>query len=144
MPICQNLRFTASVPKDTEFERPPGALLMRRLSRELSAAGWSTDEMDNWRDSGWSLTCRRGSADLEALLSWVERGYWMLQISPTRAPGFVGRLLGAAPSATSADVHQLALAVHRSLSTLQYLGSPQWRWDGFPDEKHSTPEPQPA
>ena len=42
------------------------------------------------------------------------------------------------------DVQELALAVHRALSRLQYLGSPQWRWDGFPDETPSTPEPQAA
>jgi hypothetical protein len=144
MPTSQNLRFIATVPKDVEFEHPPGAFLMRHLSRELVAAGWSTDEMDNWRDCGWSIACRKDSADLEVVLSWVDRGYWMLQVSPRQVPGLIARSLGAKRSAAPADVHGLALAVHRALSTLQYLGSPQWRWDGFPDEKHSTPEPQPA
>ena len=144
MPISQNLRFTATVSEDTELEHPLGASLMRRLSSELAAAGWKTDEMDNWRDCGWSVVCHQGSSELEAVVSWVDRGYWVLQLSPRRAPGFIGRLLGAQPSATPADVYQLALAVERALSKLQYLGSPHWRWDGFPDEKHSTPEPQPA
>jgi len=144
MPISQNLRFNATVQEDTESEHPLGASLMRRLSSELAAAGWSNDEMTNWRDCGWSVVCHRGASELQTVVSWVVRGYWMLQISPHRAPGSIGRLLGAHPSATPTDVHQLAIAVHRALSTLQYLGSAQWRWDAFPVEMHSTPEPQPA
>jgi len=144
MPISQNLRFTATVPKDSEFEHPAGALLMRSLSAELTTSGWSAGQLDNWRDSGWLVVCRRGSSELKVVLSWVDRGYWMLQVSPRRSPPLIGRLLGDSPSATPAEVHGLALAVHQALSTLQYLGSPHWRWDGFPDEKHSKPEPQVA
>lgn len=144
MPISQNLRFTATVPKDKEFDHPKGATLMRRLSPVLAAVGWSTEEMDNWRDCGWSVVCRRASSELEVVVSWVPRGYWMLQVSPRRVPKLIGRLLGGKPSASPSDVHELALAVHRALSHLQYLGNPQWRWDGFPDEKHSTSEPQAA
>ena len=144
MPISQNLRFTASVPKDAEFDHPAGAALMRRLSAELAAAGWRTDEMDNWRDCGWSVVCHRGSSQLEVVVSWVARGYWMLQINPRGVPGVISSLFGSKPTASTADVHELALAIQQVLSTLQYLGSPQWRWDGFPDEKHSTSEPRAA
>jgi hypothetical protein len=144
MPTSQNLRFTASVPKDAEFDHPSGAVLMRQLSAELATAGWSTEEMDNWRDCGWSVVCRRGSSELEVVVSWVQRGYWMLQVSPKHSPGLIGSLLGSKPSASPSDVHELAVAVHRGLSILQYLGSPQWRWDRFPDEGHSTSEPQAA
>jgi hypothetical protein len=117
---------------------------MRRLSSELVAEGWSTDEMDNWRDCGWSIVCRRGSSELEVVVSQIQDGQWMLQVSPKRSPGLIGSLFGGKPSASPGDVHELAVAVHRGLSTLQYLGSPQWRWDGFPDEKHSTSEPRAA
>jgi len=144
MPISQNLRFTATVPKDSELEHPAGTLLMRRLSAELTTSGWGVGELDNWRDSGWFVVCRRGLSELTVVLSWVDRGYWMLQVRPRRRPALIGRLVGGRPSATPADVHELALAVHYALSTLQYLGSPHWRWDGFPDEKHSKPEPQVA
>lgn len=140
MPISQNLRFRAAIPKDPEFEHPPGALLMRRLSTEL-AKGWVTEEMDNWRDSGWSMVCRRGTAALEVVFAQVADGEWLLQISPQRVPGLIGRWLGCKPSAEPANVHKLAQAIHHALSTLQYLGEPQWRWDGSPDEAHSTPEP---
>jgi hypothetical protein len=144
MPISQNLRFTTTVQKDVEFEHPPGAALMRGLVSELSKVGWSTDEMDNWCDSGWSVVCRRESAQLEVVVAQIqdEDGQWMLQISPQSLPGIIGRMFGGKASAMPTDVHELALAIHRALSKLQYLGSPQWHWDGFPDEKHSTLEPQ--
>jgi hypothetical protein len=144
MPTSQNLRFAATVPKDAEFDHPAGAALMRRLAAELSTAGWSADEMVNWRDCGWSVVCRRGSSALEVAVSQIQDGQWMLQVSPQYSPGLIGRLFGGWPSASPGDVHELAVAVHRSLLTLQSLGSPQWRWDGSPDERHSTPEPQAA
>ena len=115
---------------------------MRRLSADLAAAGWGTDEMLNWRDCGWSVVCRRGSSELEVVLSWVHRGYWLLQVKPRSVSGFIGRLFGGKSSASSSAVHELALAVHHALSAAQFLGNPHWRWDGFPDEKHSTPEPR--
>jgi hypothetical protein len=144
VPVAQNLRFLAVVPEDAEFPHPAGAALMRRLSAELTAAGWHSDEMENWRDSGWSVVCRRSSSELAVVLIWVRRGYWLLQVKANHAPGIIGKLVGAKASAGPSDVYELALAVHRALSALQYLGSPQWRWDGFPDDTHSTPEPHPA
>jgi hypothetical protein len=144
MPISQNLRFAATVREDTEFDHPPGAALMRRLAAELTLAGWITDEMDNWRDCGWSVVCRRGSSDLEVVVSQIQDGEWMLQVSPHRVPGLISGLFGSRPSATVTDVHELAVAVHRTLITAQYLGSPRWRWDRFPDDAHSTPEPRMA
>lgn len=142
VPTSQNLLFTATVPNDVEFDYPAGAALMRRLSAELAAAGWTTDEMDNWRDCGWSTVCRRGEGVLEVAVSQVEDREWMLQISPRTVPGLVARLFGGKPSASANEVYRLAQAVQRALSTLQYLGNPRWRWDGFPDEQHSTSEPQ--
>jgi hypothetical protein len=144
MHTSQNLRFTASIPKDAEFVHPAGASLIRRLSADLAAAGWITNEMENWRDCGWSVVCRRDSSVLEVVVSQIQEGQWMLQVSPQRSPGSIGGLFGRKPSASPRDVHALAVAIHRALSTLQYLGSPQWRWDGFPDERHCTSEPQAA
>lgn len=141
MATSQNLRFAATVPPDTEFDHPPGAALMRRLSAELSMGGWRTDEMDNWRDCGWSVACSRGSCQLQVALSQIQNGEWMLQVSPHRVSGFFAGLVGSKPSASPADVYELALAVHRALSVDGFLASPRWRWDGFPDDEHSTPEP---
>jgi len=144
MPTSQNLRFAATVPKDDEFDHPTGAALMRRLSAELAVAGWRTEEMDNWRDCGWSVACRRGTSELNVVISEIPNGEWMLQISPCHVPGFMSGLFGRKPSATAADVHDLAITVHRTLSAAQLLANPRWRWDGFPDEKHSSPEPKAA
>src|SRR5262245_37348807 len=87
MPISQNLRFIATVPKDAELDHPAGAALLRRLSSELAKAGWSTDEIDNWRDCGWSVGCRRNDSQLEIVVSQIEGGQWMLQVSPRNVPG---------------------------------------------------------
>ena len=144
MPFSQNLRFAAIDPKDDEFEHPAGAGLMRRLSAELAAAGWRTTDMENWRDCGWSVGCGKGLAELQVVLSQIQDGQWLLQVGPQRRPGVIGSLFGAKPSATAGDVHELAITVHRGLSRLGSLGSPQWRWDGFPDENNSTSEPQGA
>ncbi len=141
MPTSQNLKFTATIEKDVEFQHPPGAALMRRLAAELPTEGWNASAIDNWRDSGWSFICRRGSSELSVAISQIQADEWMLQVSPQRTPGLIGSLFGSKPSASASDVHDLALAVHRGLSNLQYLRCPQWRWDGFPDEKHSSAEP---
>src|SRR4051812_21059987 len=111
MPISQNLWFTAEVPKDLEFENPEGAALMRSLSTELAAAGWQSDEMDNWRDCGWSVVCQRGPSELEVVVSQIEDGQWMLQVSPKKKPGAIGRLFGGKPSAGPSEVQELAVAV---------------------------------
>jgi len=145
MPTSQYLKFVAAVPEDSEFEHPPGAALMRRLATELTAAGWNIiNDMDNWRDCGWFIVCRRGSSELEVVVGQIPSEEWVLEVSPRRMPGFISSLFSNIPSATASDVYELALAVHRALSILQYLGSPQWRWDGLPDEKHSTSEPRAA
>jgi hypothetical protein len=114
---------------------------MRRLSTQLSTGGWRTGEMDNWRDCGWSIACSHSSGQLQIVLSQIQDGEWMLQIAPHRVPGFFGGLVGSKPSATPAEVYELAIAVHRALSVAGFLDSPRWRWNGFPDEEHSTPEP---
>ena len=142
MPISQNLRFVAVVPKDAEFDHPPGAALMRRLSDGLADVGWNTSEMDNWRDCGWSVVCRRDSSELEVVVSQVEDGEWMLQVCPLQTPGLISGVFGGKPSATPDEVYGLALTIHGALSTMRSLGNPRWRWDGFPEDGHSTPEPQ--
>src|SRR5688572_2188505 len=114
MPISQNLRFTAAVPADAEFDDPPGAALIRRLSADLARAGWQCGDFDNWRDCGWSVVCRRACAEIEVVVAQIPDDAWMLQISPYYMPGLIGRLFGRQRSATAGEIHELALAVHRA------------------------------
>jgi len=144
MPLSQNLHFDAAPPKDAEYDHPPGAAIMRRLGSELVTSGWNTEEMDNWRDCGWSVVCRRESSQCEVVLSQGSDADWLLQVAPYKVAGLIGRWFGSKPSATSEQVYELALTVHRLLSETHWLGNPRWRWDGFPDDKHSTPEPTAA
>jgi hypothetical protein len=141
MPNCQNLRFKATVLKDGRFDHPPGEPLMRRLYAALATSGWCTNDMDNWRDCGWSFSCQRGHSKISVVLCQIPNQEWLLQIAPERNPGFVGRLIGRNPSATFTEVYALAVDVQHALSSLQSLKSPRWRWDGFPDDTHSTVEP---
>ena len=117
---------------------------MLQLSEELAQAGWNLKEVDNWRDCGWSMVCHRAPSELQVILSLIEDKNWLLQISPNRLSGLVGRLFSVKPLANSRDVYDLALAVHGILSALQYLGNPRWRWDGFPYDTDSTPTPTPG
>ena len=89
MPISQNLMFSATVAKDAEFDHPPGALLVRKLSEQLKASEWNVDEMDNWRDCGWSVSCRANLSELEIVLSQIRDGEWMLQVAPRKVPGIL-------------------------------------------------------
>lgn len=121
-----------------------GAELLHDLSAELLFAGWKSGEVANWRDSGWSIECRRGASELLIVISGIQDGECILQISPARLPGLVRRLMSAKPSASASDVHELAIAVHHALSKLGVLKAPRWRWDGFPEDGNSTPEPRPV
>ena len=134
--------FIATAPEDPDSDQPPGAALMRRLSAGLTRSGWSTDAMDNWRDCGWSLMCRRNTSEFEVLLGQVETGEWLLQVSPYRVPGIIGTFLGRKPSAIPSEVHALAVAAHRVLASVSPIENPRWCWDGLPDEQESTPEPE--
>lgn len=144
MPISQNLRFVADAPLPVGFDHPVGNGLMRRLRDALITAGWTVGEVENWRDSGWSALCQRGAGRLEIVLANIQNRDWMIQIAAAQNPGCLGKLLGRLPSATPADVQDLAAAVHNALAAAGLLGDPHWRWDGFPDDKNSTAEPQPV
>ena len=100
--------------------------------------------MNNWRDCGWSIGCHRGSSQLEIVLSQIQDDQWILQVSPQRVPGIISGLFGRKVSASADTVQELALDVHRSLSSVQYFDAPLWCWDGFPDDTNASHEPQQA
>ncbi len=143
MALSQNLRFLATIASDPDLEDPPGTFLIRSLATELVANGWTTDEYDNWRDCGWSVACHRGKSSLDVVVSQIPDGEWMLQVSPSRVP-FFGAFFGRKPSATPTDIFELAVSVHKVLSAKECLENPRWRWDGFPEDCNSTPEPHPS
>lgn len=142
MPISQNVIFRGDPPEDTEYPDPPGALIARLLKTALTKSGWKVREFENWRDAGWSLPCQRGLAELEVTIGPSGDREWLLQVAPMRVPGMIGALLGRRPSANPLECLELARAVHTALLRTSIYTSPEWRWDGMPDEGPSTREPQ--
>jgi len=141
MPCSQNVAFEGIAPSDAEFAHPPGLSIIRMLTTGLRNAGWSVSDFENWRDCGWSLECNRQEATLLVALAQTEGQKWMLQISPLRVPGPLGRLFGGKRSAAPRDVFELARAVHALLAHETTFSQMRWRWDGYPDEARSTLEP---
>ena len=141
MTFSQNALFAGSVVEDAEYPHPPGRTLARDLAEVVRAAGWAVLEIDNWRDSGWSIVCRRDSSEVEIPLTQIPDGRWILQISPARVPGLFARWRGRGPSATRDDVFQLATASHEFIAA--HFSDLRWLWDGFPEGEDATPEPVP-
>jgi hypothetical protein len=137
----QNAKFKAEFPSDAEFEHPPGIWLTRRLSADITEAGWHTSNFNNWRDCGWSIPCTRDNVKLEVVFAPLGDNEWMLQIAPLDCPGFLHRLFGARPSVLPSDVVSLAKVIHGILSRELRVSGLLWRVDGPPDEEHSTSEP---
>lgn len=143
MPLSQNVGFVGPSPPDAEFEHPVGRPIILALSERLRAGGWSVSEPDNWRDSGWSIDCGKPAPNLQVCLAEVSDGQWLMQVAPLRVPGVLSKLFGRRePSATPAQVQELALAAHASL-TGQGFSQIRWCWDGFPDGANSGSEPAP-
>ena len=142
MPISQNVRFTGVPRDDAEHDHPPGGAIARELRDHLHRLGWAAGDLENWRDVGWLIPCRRNDARLEIACSAIGSAEWLLQISPAFVPGVFGRLLaGRKPSASPLDCTALARDVHAWLSASSTFRSAGWRWDGPPEPDGSTAEP---
>ena len=133
MPISLNASFTGVAPTDVEFEHPEGAAIARLLRQAAQAKGWVAGDPDNWRDTGWSVLCSRASAKLECVIAAVGEAQWMCQVAPEVVPGLFGRALGKRPSASQAEIFELAQLVHSALSASRVYGEFRWRWDGPPN-----------
>lgn len=143
MSTSQNCVFTATPAKDIEFEHPPGATLARFVGRELNTSGWSTSDIENWRDCGWSVGCGRAEKKLEIVLAPLPNDdRWMLQVAPKSVAGIVARLVGRTSSATQADVLSLAAEVDRILKKSGLAREILWCWDGFPKAGTGTFQPE--
>jgi hypothetical protein len=145
MPLSQNARFSGDVVPDAEFDHPPGASIARLLRDALAKQGWEVSEIDNWRDSGWSISCCRRASKLELVIAKMAVGEeWFLQIAPSYVPGLFGWLFSKPTSAQPDAVQALAKDTFVALSESGRFGKFMWSWDGPPDEVRSTPEPVPA
>ena len=139
----QNVLFKGAPPVDQEFEHPPGCYIARALHKALAESDWEPSAFDNWRDCGWSIECTQGASSLQIAIARVEDDTWMLQVSPMRAPGLLGRLLKKEPSADPAQCLSLAKIVHDIMSSDALFSGFQWCWDGYPNDSNSTSEPVP-
>src|SRR4051812_45915380 len=101
MPISQNARFSGKAAIDLEIEHPPGASIAKHLQIGLTKRGWDVSEIENWRDSGWSIICCRATSKLKVVIAKMMSDHeWLLQIAPRYVPGLVGSFLKKHPSAT--------------------------------------------
>lgn len=142
MALSLNARFSGDIISDQTSEHPPGGLIARMLKVGLTARGWEVSNPDNWRDSGWSITCRRGVSNLQVVLArTVGSSEWLVQIAPTLVPGMLGRLFGRHTSAPTAFVFALAQDIHSILLEEGGFRDFKWCWDGYPEEETSTPQP---
>ncbi len=145
MAISQNARFSSEAAPDAESDHPPGASIARLLRDALAKRGWEAFDIDNWRDTGWSITCCRPASKLELVIAKMAGGEeWFLQIAPSYVPGLFGRLLSRPASASAEAIQTLAQDAFAILSSSGGFGNFMWCWDGPPDEVNSTPEPVPA
>ena len=143
-----NLQFDTPLARAGERDVDPGEAIAGSLREGVRASGWEVGQVEDWRDGGRVLDCRRPAdaetdAVLQVVLAATAPGSWMLQVAPRDVPGFLGRLLGRAPSAGRDEVLDLARVVHAALAAQPGLGRWRWRWDGFPDDGATTPEPEP-
>lgn len=145
MPNSQNVRFSAQEPSVAEDHFRGGATLLGSIRGDLITAGWSAGELQDWRDCGWCVSCRRTEAEIIVIVSEIKEGEWMLQVAPLHLRGLIGMLFGfGKPSATSQDVFDAASTIHSTLTKLEYVTGPQlWVWDGFPEVDVATHSPSP-
>jgi hypothetical protein len=145
MALSQNARFSGEAAPDAEFEHPPGASIARLLREALAQRGWEVSDIDNWRDGGWSITCRRSPSKLELVIAKMAVGEeWFLQIAPAYVPGLVGWLLKKQSSAQPEAIQALAQDAFLVLSESGRFRAFMWCWDGPPEPGSSTPQPVPA
>jgi len=133
------------MPKSANNNVRSGETLLRALAVNLATAGWTTNELEDWRDCGWIVTGKRDAAKIDVIVSEIKLGDWMLQVAPHHGRGLLGALFGyGQPSATAQDVFEAAVTIHRALAKLEYVTGPQlWVWDNFPEPARATPAPLP-
>jgi len=142
MAVSQNLLFSGGAAFQNNVEPPAGAWIAKLIHDGLQVNGWQVFTIDNWRDSGWSFGCGRGSSKVCVILAKpAELREWIVQIIPSHVPSFFQRLFGGKPSALPQDIYATAQGVHAILSKQKEFRGFQWSWDAYPSAERSTPEP---
>ena len=142
MDAVPNAAFDATFPADAEFEHPPGCYLARKLLQSLSSIASAVDDFDNWRDTGWVVTCEVDGKRFEVYFGGIESASapnaWMLAIAPLGRPGALRKLFGAKDSAYTAQSKLLAMHVHRILANDAHVSNLRWAMNSDPTDGKAT------
>jgi hypothetical protein len=140
--LSSNVLFSGAVEGE-DPNLPPGESIAQKIEAALRDRSWDIVEPADLGDySLWCLVCRQGAAELRVQVAGTrDENVWLLQVAPSRRPGFVGRLRRQLPSATSSDVLSLSREIHEMLFVVGAFSDPKWCWDGLPQEMIAYPEP---
>jgi hypothetical protein len=147
--ISQNAIFYGPTEKSSEFDHPAGYSLVVLFSSMLKGNGWTVENPENWRDTGWSLILSNSDSELELVLSELESEKWMMQVAPSKVPtlGMFSRIFGKKevepPSASPTDCFDVSVLLSEFLQGSDYKDT-LWCWDDFPEKSNSSEQPQSA
>jgi len=139
----QNATFRGAEP-ESEGDRIRGETITDCLAVQFNREGWHIGEIDCWRDAGYFFSMERGGDALQIIVTayYEKTDCWILQIAPSRMPGFIRRWLGAVPSASPDCVFRAAIETQRILSENGFTNF-RWCWDDLADGDHCDDEPPP-
>ena len=139
----QNATFRGAEP-ESEGDRIRGETITDCLAVQFNREGWHIGEIDCWRDAGYFFSMERGGDALQIIVTayYGKTDCWILQIAPSRMPGFIRRWLGAVPSASPDCVFRAAIETQRILSENGFTNF-RWCWDDLADGDHCDDEPPP-
>jgi hypothetical protein len=139
--LSQNVLFVADLGFINQSAHPPGKTLAIHLADRFRKDGFATCDVENWRDCGWSIEVTAGDAHLQIALSPVEEPLGRAQVTCASRRGILARLFGAKAVDRSAELYDLACAVHGSLVDAA-CREIRWAIDAYPDEGESSSKPK--
>ena len=143
MPRSQNATFRGPEP-GSESERIRGGAIAGCLSAQFKRDGWHVGDADCWRDAGYTFCMERDGDALQIIITAYhgKTDCWILQVAPTRLPGFIRRWFGAVPSASPDCICDTAIETQRILDENGFTDF-RWCWDDLADGDHCRFEPPP-
>jgi hypothetical protein len=138
MDTVPNAAFDANFPLDVEFAHPAGCYLARKLQQSLPAVASAVNDFDNWRDSGWVVTCDVGGQRFEVYFAGIGTESapttWMLGVAPVGQPGSIRRLFGAKVAPYETQSKALTLHLHEFLLNDTHISNVRWAMNADPSE----------